>query len=259
MELSAEVERLAYAHRLDAFLSSRDAAQTLTLDALRAGIRLETVVSAAATLAQYADEALAIVNEEYGPRLDCKEGCSYCCCKPGVLASIPELLRILDHVHSTFSAADVSALGERARRYAAQMTGRNVSDLVNDSVPCPLLAAGRCSVYDARPLVCRGYNSTSVDTCRQAHDDASVLVPIFAVLKDVTDGTTVGAAQSLKTAGVNDSLVDLGLAMNIALAAGGGFSEAVVGGSADLVPAENRSWVSDLWTRVSETARQILE
>jgi Fe-S-cluster containining protein len=256
-DLSAEAERTAYRQRLDVFLTSRDAGKTLTLDSLRAGIRLETVISAAANVAQYADTALAIVFDEYRPRLHCKEGCWYCCCKPGVLTSIPDLLRILDHIRSTFGAGDVAALDERARRYVAQMNGRSFDDLVDESVPCPLLVDGRCSVYEVRPLVCRGYNSTNVDACRKAHEDADVLIPTFAVLKDVTDGVTVGAAQCLKPAGFNDSLVDLGTALNIALAAGDGFSEAVIEGSAALLPAENSSWVADLWTRVCEIARQV--
>ena len=256
-DLSAEVDRTAYRQRLDAFLASRDAGNTLTLDSLRAGIRLETVISAAADLARYADAAIAIVKDEYRPPLHCKEGCWYCCCKPGVLTSIPELLRILDHIQSTFAADAVSELEERARRYAAQIEGRSFDDPVDESVPCPLLVSGRCSVYEVRPLVCRGYNSTNVEECRQAHEDKDVLVPMFSVLKDVTDGTTVGAAQRLKEEGLNGSLVDLGTALNIALAASDGFSEAIIDGGTALLPAENSSWVGDLWARVSETARQV--
>ena len=89
--------------------------------------------------------------------------------------------------------------------YAAQMEGRRFEDPLNESVPCPLLVEGRCSVYEVRPLICRGYNSTNVDACRKAHDDADVLVPTFAMLKDVTDGATVGAGRRLKAAGFTGS------------------------------------------------------
>lgn len=256
-ELSAEIDRMAYRQRLDTFLASRDAGKSLTLDALRAGIRLETVTGAAATIAEYADEALAIVKEEYRPPLHCSEGCSYCCCKPGVLTSIPELLRILDHVRSSFHPDAIAALRERARRYVAQIEGRSFNDRVDESVPCPLLVDARCSVYEFRPLVCRGYNSTNVDACRGAHEDANVLVPIFSVLKDVTDGATVGAAQALRKAGFNDALVDLGTSLDIALDAGDGFPETIVDGDPALKPAENTSWVVNLWARVRKTARSV--
>src|SRR5262249_29299285 len=125
------------------------------------------------------------------------------------------------------------------------------------SVPCPFLCDERCSIYDVRPLTCRGYNSTSVEACRTAHDDTNVLVPIFAVIKDVTDGATVGSAERLREVGMTDALVDLGSALNIALAEGPQFSEAIVEGSATLAPAQNSTWVDELWRRVRETARQI--
>jgi Fe-S-cluster containining protein len=254
---SAEAERTAYRHRLDVFLASRDAGEALTADSLRRGIRLDAVVDAAAKTAGYADAALSIVYEEYRPPLHCRESCCYCCCKPGVLVSIPELVRILDHVHATFEAGAISDVALRARRYAAQLEGRSFDDPTNASVPCPLLAGSRCSVYECRPLVCRGYNSTDVDACRAAHDDANATVPIFAILKDVTDGTTVGAARSLEAAGCNHALVDLGTALNIALGAGAGASQAILDDGSIVSAAENRSHVGDLWASVRETARQL--
>ena len=256
-EVSAEIQRTAYRKRLEIFLVCCKAATALTLNSLETGIRLRAVINTAINITQFADGVLAAVRDEYRPPLHCQEGCSHCCCKPGVLTSIPELLRIVDHVQSTFGADAISELRERARRYAGQIAGRSFNDFVNESVPCPLLVHGRCSVYDVRPLTCRGYNSMNVDACRRAHENRDVLIPIFSLLKDVTDGTTVGTAQGLKAAGFNDSLVDLGSALNIALAFGDGFLEAVIDGSEVLFPAANSSMVSDLWAHVCETARQV--
>jgi Fe-S-cluster containining protein len=252
-----EAERRAFEQRLDVFLSSREAGDMLTRDGVKAGISLKRLVDTSRDLADYADEAIAIVRDEYRPRLDCKAGCSYCCCKPGVLVSIPELLRILDHLQATFDAEAVSAVREGARRYARQLAGRSFDDPTDESVPCPLLSDGRCSVYEVRPLTCRGYNSTSVDACRQAHESSSVLVPMFSVIKDVTDGTTVGAATRLREIGFNDSLVDLGTALDIALEADDDFAEAIAGGADKLLAAQNSSWVEELWRRVRDTAREI--
>ena len=252
-----DVQRQAYRERLDVFLASRDAGDTLTRDALRGGITLTSVVAVAADLARYADEAHAVIHEEYQPRLHCRDNCWYCCCKPNVLASVPELVRILDPIESTFGVEALSALRERGRRYAAQMKGRRLDEPVNESVPCPLLVDGRCSVYDIRPLVCRGYNSTDVDACRRAHGDVSALVPIFAILKDVTDGATVGSAQRLAATGVNQSVVDLGAALNIALSIERNPAASIVQGATDLHPAENDSYISELWARVCETAYSV--
>jgi Fe-S-cluster containining protein len=256
-EIVDAAERLAFQQRLDAFIASRDAGYTLTLDALRAGISLRAVVSVAADVARFADEAIGIVKDEYRPSLDCKEGCSYCCCKPGVLVSVPEFARILEYVRAAFSSDDVSALTERAHAYAAQMHGRHFDDFVNDSVPCPFLHEARCSVYAIRPLVCRGYNSTSVDACRDAHTNADHFVPIFAVIKDVTDGATVGTSQCLKKAGANDALLDLGTAIGIALQSADEVGAEALTAHSTFARAENATWVADLWSRVQELARQV--
>lgn len=252
-----EVERRAHAQRLEVFLSCRDAGRALAAEALAHGVSTARLIELAGDAARYADAAIEIVNEEYRPRLDCKEGCSYCCCKPGVLISIPELLRILEHLTTTLDADGIAAVRERAVRYARQLNGRSFDEPTDESIPCPLLSDGRCSVYEVRPLTCRGYNSTSVDACRQAHESGNALVPIFSVIKDVTDATIVGAATTLQELGFNGALVDLGTALHIALEAGGACSDAIAGGADTLLAAENSSWVGELWTRVQETARQL--
>ena len=81
--------------------------------------------------------------------------------------------------------------------------------------------------------------------------------PFLLCSKDVTDGATVGVAQSLQTLGANGALIDLGSALNLALSAGEGFSAAVVAGTPVLTPAENATFVENLWAGVCETARQV--
>jgi uncharacterized protein len=254
--VSIAVERTAYRHRLEVFLASHDAGETLTADALGCGETPQDLARSAAAVADYADAAIEIIDDEHRPRLECREGCAFCCRKPGVLVTVPELVRILDYVGGSSSAEDRVGLEARARRYAAQVEGRSFNDPTPESVPCPLLVNERCTVYEVRPLVCRGYNSTSVAACRKAHDDPASMVPMFAVLKDVTDGATVGAAHALKAAGMGDAMVDLGTALHIALSAGDGAVDAVL--SKDVLrPAEHRTWVAQLWNGVRETARDV--
>jgi Fe-S-cluster containining protein len=257
MTESLDIERQAIHERLEVFLASRDAGSALTCDALRQGVTVRTIVDVAERLAVYVDEAQLVIMDEYRPRLHCRAACSYCCCKPNVLVSVPELVRLLDHIERTFAADAVARVRDRARRYAVQMAGRSLDEPTNESVPCPLLVDDRCSVYQVRPLVCRGYNSTDVDACRRAHTDATALVPIFAMLKDVTDGATVGAGQSLAASTCNDSLVDLGTALDVALSRERDVAGSIVRGDTDLSSAESRSYISDLWAHVCETARSV--
>ena len=253
----ADIERQAYRERIEVFLAGREAGGTITADALRKGVSPASLAEAAAGLARFADEAQAIVREEYRPPLACGDRCWYCCCKPNVLVSIPELVRILRHVEAVFSPEALAALRQRSRGYEAQVAGRRLDDPIDESVPCPLLVDGRCSVYDIRPLVCRGYNSTDVEACRRGHRTGGALVPIFAMLRDVTDGATVGAGQQLAATGLDSSVLDLGLALNAALSCERDFAAALVRGEVDLAAAENRSYISELWDHVQETARWV--
>src|SRR5579872_1627786 len=92
-EMSAEIERTAYRTRVEIFLACCQTANALTLDSLDAGIQFSAIINTATDISQFAKGALQAVMDEYRPPLDCHEGCSYCCCKPGILTSIPELLR----------------------------------------------------------------------------------------------------------------------------------------------------------------------
>lgn len=251
-----DAERTAYRHRVEAFLAGRDAGASLTRNTLREGVTVEALVTTALESTQFADEALAIVNEEYRPTIACREGCAYCCRKPGVLVTVPEILRIGAHLRETLDARGRDELTARTADYVARLQGRHFNDPTADSVPCPLLVDERCTVYEVRPLVCRGFNSTSAEACREAHGSAERLIPMFAIFKDVTDGTTVGVAQQLKRAGLGQAVMDLGTALSIALAYPDA-AETVVRGARPFEPAEDESWVGELWSRIREVARQV--
>src|SRR5277367_4071246 len=91
-DASTEIERTAYRKRIEVFLACRNSGNALTLDSLKTGIRLRTIIGVATEITHSADETMATIMDKYRPPLHCKEGCSHCCCKPGVLTSIPELL-----------------------------------------------------------------------------------------------------------------------------------------------------------------------
>jgi Fe-S-cluster containining protein len=94
----------------------------------------------------------------------CAPGCSFCCYLPvDVLA--PEAFRIAAHLQQMRSPAELAALVYRLGATAQQAFGAR---------PCVFLADGRCSIYDVRPMVCRGYNSLSKERCEAFYHDPSV-------------------------------------------------------------------------------------
>jgi Fe-S-cluster containining protein len=94
----------------------------------------------------------------------CAPGCNFCCYLPvDVLA--PEAFRIAAHLEQTRSPEELANLVYRLGAQGQHDFGIR---------PCVFLANGRCSIYEVRPMVCRGYNSLSKERCEAYHHDASV-------------------------------------------------------------------------------------
>jgi uncharacterized protein len=94
----------------------------------------------------------------------CAPGCYFCCYLPvDVLA--PEAFRIAAYLQQTLSLLELAALVYRLGTHGQHDVGVR---------PCVFLADGRCSIYEVRPLVCRGYNSLSKERCEAFYHDASV-------------------------------------------------------------------------------------
>ena len=93
----------------------------------------------------------------------CAPGCFFCCYLPvDVLA--PEAFLIAAYLQQTRSPGELAALVYRLAAHRQHDFGMR---------PCIFLDEGRCSIYEVRPLVCRGYNSLSKERCEAFHHDAS--------------------------------------------------------------------------------------
>lgn len=97
-------------------------------------------------LVQQVDEQTAQLNARYQPYLNCGAGCSGCC-----------------HHHLSVFAVEAEALAQaiqalpeatqtRIRQQAMEVQDREAK---GEEVVCPLLVDNLCSVYEARPLICR--------------------------------------------------------------------------------------------------------
>jgi Fe-S-cluster containining protein len=124
----------------------------------------------------------------------CAPGCFFCCYLPvDVLA--PEAFRIVAHLQQTRSPGELAELVYRLGAQGQHDFGAR---------PCIFLAHGRCSIYEVRPMVCRGYNSLSKERCEAFYHDASV------DLKGTKDRVAGRLAEALEE-GVIAGLNTLGL------------------------------------------------
>jgi Fe-S-cluster containining protein len=142
------------------------------------------------------------------PKLGCKDGCAYCCYQ-SVEVTIPEAILVAanladpaDPRRSTVmeTARALKGLTEQKRR----RTGR----------PCPLLVDGKCSVYDDRPLMCRGFFAAESAHCRAAHTAATTGGPdapveMFPLAQYFVLGDQAGLRGILKDMRLQYDLVEL--------------------------------------------------
>ena len=119
----------------------------------------ERASEAAALACNLADRSLRASPGEMA--IACSKGCNYCC--HGFVGAIPpEAFRIAGTLRKAgTSASDLAGIRARAK----PLIGIAPADRVGRKLPCPLLVGGMCSVYAARPLVCRQTTSLSLSAC----------------------------------------------------------------------------------------------
>ncbi|MBM4437771.1 MAG: YkgJ family cysteine cluster protein [Actinobacteria bacterium] len=147
----------------------------MAVDAYEGGLRrLEGAATVAGVLAVLDVVTEAVV--EQSPCMTCVPGCSDCC-HHQVLAGFGEWQHVLAYVHAHLTPDAQRALVMRAEALLADPRGavaawlklrdkdprtraylRAFNRVVeNVSTPCPFLVEGRCSIYPARPAICRAY------------------------------------------------------------------------------------------------------
>ena len=152
--------------------------------------------------------------------LACRAGCSACCQVP-VGVTIPEAILIGNTLRDESTDDELAEILDRVRRAEAAragLTGR-ARDLTRH--PCPMLdeTDGTCSIYEFRPLNCRGWNSLDVIPCESYFDDPSrvTTIPIDGVQRAISLSIASGMQAGLDSRGLEHSTVDLAIALRIVL------------------------------------------
>ncbi len=95
----------------------------------------------------------------YGEKIQCRKGCSKCCSQIFKITAIDGWM-IQQHVQS-LPEPRRSELQQKARDYISHLhlSGRNT-----EGVPCPALGTeGECTIYEARPVICRRFGMPIYD------------------------------------------------------------------------------------------------
>jgi Fe-S-cluster containining protein len=78
-----------------------------------------------------------------------------------------ELDNLNDYLKENFSFDEQEHIIARAEAKRDKLDGLRGDALLNSKFACPLLKDGECMAYEARPVSCRIYISSDVDSCKQ--------------------------------------------------------------------------------------------
>jgi len=153
-----------------------------------------------------------------GEPLACRAACAWCC-HLTVVVSVPEVLRLAEHLRRALSPAALDALQARCEARAAE---RRTMSIVRwertRREPCVLLVDNQCSAYEARPLACRAANSVDATACEAGHADSNRSIPAYLPQLSIYGQTRDLIGQVLRTRGGPGPL-ELSAALAIALRA----------------------------------------
>lgn len=94
----------------------------------------------------------------------CRAGCDHCCYQ-SVGVTPPEALAIVDHLRQTLSGEELVQLASHIDEAHEKTAGLSADARFSPEYPCPFLDRGQCSIYEVRPLSCRGMNSLNAEEC----------------------------------------------------------------------------------------------
>ncbi len=129
---------------------------------------------AVVTLAESAEACVSAIAAQSAQRspVACRPGCG-ACCRLAVAVTAPEAVRLAQNLRTRLSPEQLDATLDRIRTTAATISHLSIEDRALARVPCALLGPDdNCTVYDARPIGCRGWTSFSRGACEQALADA---------------------------------------------------------------------------------------
>lgn len=147
--------------------------------------------------------------------LACRAGCAWCCYFSVDVRPV-EVFRILAFMQREFTAEQRARVFSELETNSARLRGLDDLERARLNVKCPFLMGGRCSIYAARPQMCRNYHATNVIGCERSYlePDNLDIDPEFAPYVYQAGGAHVDAFSSaMLDAGYDTRVYELNGAM----------------------------------------------
>jgi Fe-S-cluster containining protein len=196
---------------------ARHAERVRTRESLRAGRTPLTLTEIADHGSRVAEEAVRQLVRADQPFSACKEGCDWCC-HLTIGTSLPEVVRLVEYLRQTLSSEELRSLRERVLRLDEQRRELRASRRGEARLPCALLVDHRCAAYPARPLTCRGFNSSDASSCeRFVTSTGKPPLPLYAPQLRLTVFVLDGMEAGRSEAGLTSDRLELTASLRIAL------------------------------------------
>ena len=127
----------------------------------------------------------------------CAAGCDFCCHLP-VDITVPEALRMVDYLLTVLTPEALASTRSRLMANERRIHGLSYEEHTRARIACALLVDGVCSVYEARPIACRAWNSMDRSCCEIIfHGDPVTMMPpldmtAYEAVWEVAQGLTEG-------------------------------------------------------------------
>ena len=181
------------------------------------GATLPAVLQAAGDAQQSADLAVEIMTP--ATPAACRAGCHWCC-HVSVSLTVPEALSVASYLREMRSAEELAEVMRRVAELDDTTRGLTSGERAAAKLWCALLGEdGRCTVYSARPLMCRGWLSAFEESCQQAWETSFDESTIYAHTgtKLAVSAVERGLMEGLRDGGLEGTQVELTAALRIAL------------------------------------------
>lgn len=145
------------------------AARNKTHEILDAGRSEQDTLASISELLSFATLLVENFERKTALSVACKAGCHYCCFAQ-VAITPPEALLIGHMVKCAYSARDQLNLMHHIDHNLKLTHGRTLQERIDvwQNTPCIFLKSRECSIYTARPLICRAWHSLDAAQCKTA-------------------------------------------------------------------------------------------
>lgn len=139
----------------------------LAQSAIENGLSNETLFSAIESLYAAIDglnDSIIALAERQNIKVACFKGCQWCC-HQAVFANSYELHFLSERIKILFNSEELAGIIAKTDAKYTITSELPEVEILKYKAPCPLLRDGACSAYAARPMACRIYLSTKLETC----------------------------------------------------------------------------------------------